>query len=312
MRRLHADLALLLAALIWGGGFIFQKSAMGHIGPLLFIAARSVVAALALLPLVWREARNAATMTEGPARLVIAAGVAFFAGAWLQQEGLKTATVTNTGFLTALYVVITPFIAWVWAGKRPSAIVWPAIVLSGVGTWLLGGGTLEALSRGDILVALSSVMWAAHVVTCGHASRFGRPIGFTAAQFVVVALLGAIGAVCLEDIDRQALGRALPDIAYVGLLSSAVTFAILTVSLQHTSPSEAAVIVSTETLFAALAAYLLLGERLAGLGWIGAGLILVAALLVQIGPALMVATSGRAGGRTLLGSPPSPSINREK
>jgi drug/metabolite transporter (DMT)-like permease len=312
MRRLHADLALLLAALIWGGGFIFQKSAMGHVGPLLFIAARSVVAALALLPLVWREARNAATMTEGAARLVIAAGVAFFAGAWLQQEGLKTATVTNTGFLTALYVVITPFIAWAWAGKRPSAIVWPAIVLSGVGTWLLGGGTLEALSRGDILVALSSVMWAAHVVICGHASRFGRPIGFTAAQFVVVALLGAIGAVCLEDIDRQALGRALPDIAYVGLLSSAVTFAILTVALQHTSPSEAAVIVSTETLFAALAAYLLLGERLAGLGWIGAGLILVAALLVQIGPALMVATSGRAGGRTLLGSPPSPSINREK
>jgi drug/metabolite transporter (DMT)-like permease len=312
MRRLHADLALLLAALIWGGGFIFQKSAMGHIGPLLFITARSVVAALALVPLAWREARNAVPMTEGPTRLVTAAGVAFFAGAWLQQEGLKTATVTNTGFLTALYVVITPFIAWAWAGKRPSAIVWPAIVLSGVGTWLLGGGTLEALSRGDILVALSSVMWAAHVVICGHASRFGRPIGFTAAQFVVVALLGAIGAICLEDIDRQALGRALPDIAYVGLLSSAVTFAILTVALQHTSPSEAAVIVSTETLFAALAAYLLLGERLAGLGWIGAALILVAALLVQVWPVLMAAASGRAGGRTLLGLPPSPSINREK
>ena len=82
------------------------------------------------------------------------------------------------------------------------------------------------------------------------------------------------------------LRGAAVEIAYVGLLSSALTFTILTVALQYTPPSEAAVIVSTETVFAAFAAYLLLGERLAPIGWAGAGLILAATLLLQLGAAI--------------------------
>jgi drug/metabolite transporter (DMT)-like permease len=279
---------------------------MQHVGPLLFIAARCAVAALALLPLALREARAAGgAPTTGLWPVVMVAGAAFFAGAWLQQEGLVTATVTNTGFLTALYVVITPFAAWAWSGRTPPRIVWPAVLLSAAGTWLLGGGTLAGFSRGDVLVALSAGLWAIHVVISGHAARFGRPIGFTAAQFAVAGVLGFIGAAALETIDADALARAAADIAYVGLLSSALTFTLLTVALQHTSPAEAAVLVGTETLFAAAAAYLLLGERLSGIAWIGASSILLAALLVQVGPALSLAlSSGRTVRRSLLGSRP--------
>ena len=287
MSRLNANIALLFAAAVWGIAFLFQKSAMDHVGPLAFIAARGAVAALALAPLALREHRQVAT-PPGRGFWVIAiwGGVAFFVAAWLQQEGLKTATVSNTGFLTALYVVLTPFVAWAWSDKVPNAVVWPAVGLSALGTWLLGGGSLAAFSTGDRLVALGALFWAVHVVITGRASRIGRPIGFTALQFVVVALLAGFGTALTETTTLKGLAGAAVDIAYVGLLSSALTFTLLTVAMQHTPPSEAAVIVSLETVFAALAAYLVLGERLAGIGWAGAALILLATLVLQVGPAL--------------------------
>ena len=288
MRRVHADLLLVFAAVIWGVAFVFQKTAMDHVGPLTFIAARGAVAVLALVPLaLYEQRRTEAAADTRVWRIALAGGVVFFAGAWLQQEGIKTASVTNTGFLTALYVVITPFVAWMAMGRVPSWLVWPAVVLSALGTWLLGGGSIGAFSRGDGLVALSAFFWAGHVVMTGTAARYGRPIGFTVVQFAVVTVLAVIGAMALETVTLDGLRGAAWDIAFVGLLSSALTFTLLTVALQHTPPSEAAVIVSTETLFAAMAAYLVLGERLPGIGWIGAGLILLATLLVQLGPSLM-------------------------
>jgi drug/metabolite transporter (DMT)-like permease len=294
MRRLHADLLLIFAAVIWGVAFIFQKTAMDHVGPLTFIAARGAVAVLALVPLALYETRRSQTSADRRVwHIALAGGVMFFIGAWLQQEGIRTATVTNTGFLTALYVVITPFVAWLAMGRVPSWLVWPAVALSAVGTWLLGGGSIGAFSRGDMLVALSAFFWACHVVMTGSAARHGRPIGFTVVQFAVVAALGALGAMLLETVTLDGLRGAAWDIAFVGLLSSALTFTLLTVALQHTPPSEAAVIVSTETLFAALAGYLVLGERLPGIGWIGAGLILLGTLLVQLGPSLAAARRPR-------------------
>ncbi len=285
MNRLQADLVLLVCAAIWGFAFLFQKSAMAHVGPLLFIAARSLVACAALAPLVVREQRQQATpglaVVAGPA---LVAGLAFFCGATFQQVGLVTATVTNTGFLTALYVVFTPIIAWVLMRRAPSPVVWVAVAISFVGTWLLGGGEIAAFSRGDILVAISATFWALHVVLLGRASRLDAPMSFTAFQFAVVGVIALAAALMFEDIRLDGLRAAAVDIAFVGLLSSALTFTLFTMALRWTQPTEAAIIVSTETLFAAFGAWLLLGERLPLIGWLGAAAILAAILLVQLGP----------------------------
>lgn len=288
MRRIHADLLLVAAAVVWGVAFVFQKTAMDHIGPLLFIAARSTVATLALAPLALREVRRAPDQApRGLASIAVLGGVMFFIGAALQQVGLITATATNAGFLTALYVVITPFLVWMAMRRRPAAAVWPAVLMSFVGVWLLGGGTLGNFARGDLLIAVSATFWAAHVVVVAQAARHALPVTFSAIQFAVVAALGLAGALLLEPISLGALAAAWQEIAYVGLLSSALTFTLLAIALKHTPPSEAAIIVSSETLFAALAAYLLLGERLSLVAWCGAGLILTAVLLVQAGPPII-------------------------
>jgi drug/metabolite transporter (DMT)-like permease len=287
MSRLNADLLLLFTAAIWGIAFLFQKSATAHIGPLAFLALRGLVAFVALAPLAVRESARAAAPARSDFYLTSGlGGAAFLIAGWLQQAGLETATVTNTGFLTALYVVITPLIVLCWSGKMPNVLVWPAVAMSAIGTWLLGGGTLSAFSRGDIMVAISAFFWAVQVVITASATRHRRPVGFTALQFGVVALLAGLAALALEPLSLAHVRAAAVEIAFVGLFSSALTFTLLTIAMQHTPPSEAAIIVGTETLFAAAAAYLLLGERLSALGWVGAGLILGASLLVQLGPAI--------------------------
>ncbi len=285
MRRIHADLLLLAAAAIWGFAFLFQKSAMTHVGPVQFVAARSVIASLALLPLALHEMRSSGVGLAELARATIPAGFAFFIGATLQQAGLVTASVTNSGFLTALYVVATPFIAWALLGRRPPPLIWAGVALSFTGTWALGGGSLAAFSHGDGLVALSAAFWALHLVLTGRAAKLGRPFAFTCLQFAVVAALGLGLAPAVETISAERLGAAWVEIAYVGLLSSALTFTMFSMALRYTGPSEGAIIASTETLFAAFGAWALLGERLPLLGWAGAGLILGATLLIQLAPA---------------------------
>ena len=267
MTRFRADILLLFSAVIWGAAFLFQKSAMAHVGPLAFIGARGILAALALWPLAWREGREHSA-DPGLWTISVWGGVAFFVAAWLQQAGLTTATVTNAGFLTALYVVITPFIAWAWRREAPALVLWPAVALSMAGTWLLGGGTLVALSLGDQTVAASALFWAIHVVITGEASRYRRPIAFTAVQFVTVGALGTAAAVLFETTTTDGLSAAAIDIAYVGLFSGALTFTLLSVALRYTPPEEAAVLVSMETVFAAAGAYVVFGERLPFIGWL--------------------------------------------
>ena len=284
MRRIHADLLLLSAAAIWGFAFLFQKSAMNHVGPIQFVAARAAVACLALAPFAIAEMRSGEVGWSRVWRTAAVAGLVFYAGAVLQQWGLVTATVTNTGFLTALYVVATPFIAWALLSRRPSAPVWLAVISSFTGTWLLGGGTLATFSSGDGLVALSAAFWALHIVLVGRAGRLGRPISFTMAQFVVVGVAGAMMAPFFETIVVEKLVDAWVEIAYVGLLSSALTFTLFSIAIRHSGPTEATILVSTETLFAAFGAWWILGERLPIVGWAGALLILAASLLVQLAP----------------------------
>ncbi len=286
MTRTQANLMLVAIAAIWGLAFVFQKTAMDDIGPYTFLALRALIAAIVLTPIALREnAGLAATAPAGFWLIAIAGGLSFFLGGILQQIGLVTATVTNTGFLTGLYVVITPLLLWLALRRPPSLIVWLAVILAFVGTWLLGGGTLAGFSTGDWLVVISSLFWSTHILVIEHAGRYARPIGFTAVQFAVVAAISGSIALATEPLTTATLIAAAPEIAYVGVLSSALTFTLLAVAMRHAPAAEATIIVSTETVFAALAAAILLGERLSWIGWLGAALMFSATIIVQLASA---------------------------
>ena len=287
MNRLTANLLLLFIAAIWGFAFLFQKTAMKHIGPYLFLASRSVLAVLALFPLVLREHRRSGRPAPREFWLVsIAGGLSIFFAAILQQIGIVTATITNAGFLTCIYVVLTPFLMWAVMRRRIELYVWPIVGLSLLGAWMLHGGTLGGFSQGDWLVTLSSVFWAIQILVLERAARYRRPITYTAIQFAVAGFIAAAGVLAFESDSVANLVKVWPELLFVGVFSSAFTFTVLAWALQHTPPVDAAILVSLEAIFCAVAGVLFLDERLAWLGWTGAGLMLVASILIQVVPVM--------------------------
>ncbi len=278
--RSRADLLVLFAALIWGVAFYFQKIAMEHVGPLLFIGLRGMLAAVALLPLALLEQKKSAQSPRKLVPIALLGGLIFFIAGSIQQLGLVTATVTNTGFLTAIYVVITPFLYWVIKRRAPSSITWLAVGLAFLGVWGLSGGSIASLSNGDLLVAASSLFWALLLITTGESSKWNLPLSYTCFQFFIVGLLGLTSALFFETIDVEKIKSAAIPIIYVGLLSTAFTFALMAMALKHVAAPRASVLLSTETLFAAAAGYIMLGERLSIIAWVGAALILSAVLVL--------------------------------
>ncbi|MDD9908128.1 MAG: DMT family transporter [Ahrensia sp.] len=283
-----ANALLLLAGLIWGGGFVAQQTAMDDIGPFLFMACRFGLAALAIIPLVIWETRTSQHHVSlrfrdiGPGMTV---GFTFFATMALQQLGILGTSVTNAGMLTGLYVVLTPLLAFVLMRDRIARLVWPCAMLAFGGIWLLGGGGLTRLTWGDWLVAVSAVFAALHVIAMGRAVKgLRRPALVACVQFVVSASLAFIcfGAARLwgtdfePAINAQLLLAAGPEILYASLLAGALAFTIMAFCQQYTSASIAAVLMSSEALFAALGGALFLSERLELLGYVGCAMLLTA------------------------------------
>ncbi len=288
MTRLRANLLLLLAAFIWGTAFVSQATAMDSLGPLAFVGIRFLMSAVAVLPFALREGRASRTrLNASDLGLLATVGTVFFLGNVLQQVGIVHTTVTNAGFLTGLYVVMVPFMSWALMRAAPTPIVWPAAALSVVGTFLLGGGRVDALGDGDLLVVAGAVLWAMHVTVVGLAvMRTSRPMLISVVQFALCGALSLGGALALEPLSGEAVLSAAPELLYAGLLSGGVGFTLQVVAQRYSPAADAAVILSAEALFAALAGGLLLGERLSVVGWFGAGAIFTAILLVQLVPLL--------------------------
>ncbi|MBY3342625.1 DMT family transporter [Rhizobium laguerreae] len=288
MTRVQANLLLLLAAAIWGGGFVAQSTAMKAIGPFWFIGLRFAVATLAVLPFVLSEARKATEKTSARhAKLFILTGLALFGGAATQQVGLQTTTVTNSSFITGLYVVFVPLIAVFFLRRAPHWIIWPGALMAVTGIYLLSGGHLSALTPGDLLTVVCAVFWAIQITLAGTTvSETGRPLALSATQFAVTAVCALAVAAAVEPVSLSAIQAAAPEILYVGIFSSGLAFVLQVIGQRYTTPSQAAIFLSSEALFGASLAALLLGETMPVTGYAGCALMFIAMLVVELVPGL--------------------------
>lgn len=291
MSRARANLLLTVVALIWGSAFVFQSTAMAHVGPMTFTGARFLIGALVVAPLAWREWRFLRSRQFAPDRQdgarIAGLGVLLWLGAVMQQIGIMDTTVTHAGFLTALYVPLVPLLAWWWLDRRPHASVWPASIGCLYGTWLLSGAGAVELQTGDVWVIVSALPWAVHVLFVGRvADQMAAPFLVACGQFLVCGLVSLGWAAATEAWHAPALGAALRDIAYTGIVSVGIGFTAQVVGQRNAPAADAAIILSSETLFAALFGYALMGDRLTPAGWAGCALILACILAVQLLPML--------------------------
>lgn len=289
MSRLQANLCLLLAGAIWGGGFVAQSTAMKSLGPFWFIGLRFLVATVAVAPFAWREAGKASRPLSNRDLLAFTAiGTALFAGAVTQQIGLLTTSVTNSGFLTGLYVVMVPILTVVILRRAPHWIVWPAAFMALLGIFLLSGGALGSLSTGDLLTIVCAFCWAIQVFLIGiFAAESGRPLLLSAWQFGVTGVCALVVGIVLEPISLSAILNAGGEILYAGIFSSGLAFTLQVVGQRYTTAPQAAIFLSSEALFAAAFGAALLGETITPLGYLGCGIIFLAMIIVEIVPQIL-------------------------
>ncbi|WP_425089907.1 DMT family transporter [Stappia sp.] len=287
MSRPVANLLLLLAALIWGSAFVAQSTAMRDLGPLTFTGLRFLIAAIVVAPFAIREHanRSLAPLTHGQMLRFTGLGLVFFLAIALQQTGMTVTTVTNAGFLTAIYVVLTPILGLLAFKERPHAVVWPAALVTLAGIWLLGGGGIDRLNTGDLLMIVCAVFWALHVCLLGGmAASSGRPLTLSAWQFAVVGIVAIVPGLILEPVSLQAIAAAGPEILYTSIFSGGLAYTLQTIGQRWTRAGDAAILLSSEALFGALFGALLLGERLTFAGLVGCMLIFLSIVAVQVVP----------------------------
>ncbi|MGH8419634.1 MAG: DMT family transporter [Pseudomonas sp.] len=284
---LRADLLMLLTAMIWGSGFVAQTAGMDHIGPYLFSGLRFALGSVCLLPLVMRRPasgpRPEPLLTRGLLQGGIVMGIALALGINLQQVGLLFTSVTNSGFITGLYVIVVPLLG-LFLGHKTGIGTWLGCLLAVLGMFLLSVGDNFQVASGDWLQLIGAFVWGGHVVLVGVFASRHDPIRLAFLQFVTCSIVSLILALIFEPITLDAIIAATPALLYGGVVAVGIGYTLQVVAQKDAIASHAAIILSLEAVFAAIAGAWLLGEELQVRGYIGCGLMLAGMLLAQLWP----------------------------
>ncbi len=289
MSRLQANMVLLFVSIIWGSTFVVQQVATGDLGAISFTSARFFMGALIVFPFAYIQFRQRKKKQHMIKPLdwigMIATGLALFFGAVLQQVGIFHTTVANAGFLTALYVPMVPVFAFFVLKTVIHWSVWPASVGCLVGTYIMSGAQNLNINAGDAWIIAGAFFWAIHVILVGTmASRTQAPLVVAVVQFFTCSIAGLIVGYVVEHPQLADFIGAYFGILYAGILSVGIAFTLQVVGQRFTAAADAAIILSAETVFAALAGFIFLGERLNPGQMMGAAMILCCILAVQLLP----------------------------
>lgn len=286
-RALRADVLMLVTAIIWGSAFVAQTSGMDHIGPFLYSGLRFALGSLCLLPLVLRgnrsEVKSEPLLTRG---LLIGGGLmglALTLGINLQQVGLMFTSVTNAGFITGLYVIVVPLLGLL-IGHKTGLGTWLGATLAVVGMFLLSVSENFQVASGDWLQLMGAFVWGGHVVLVGVFASRHDPIRLAFLQFATCSVASLILALCLEPLQWSAIIAAGPAILYGGVIAVGIGYTLQVVAQKDAIASHAAIILSLEAVFAALAGAWLLDESLHMRGYFGCALMLTGMLVAQLWP----------------------------
>jgi drug/metabolite transporter (DMT)-like permease len=299
-RALGADGLLLLTAAIWGFGFVAQRSGMEYVGPFAYNGIRFILGSLSLLPIIaWQKNANLAKIKESLPGIAAAGGIIFTA-VTLQQLGIMFTTAGNAGFITGLYVVLTPIFG-IFISRKTGKATWIGAVLTLTGLYFIsiaGAGPAE-LNPGDILVAIGAIFWTFHVLIIDRLVQKTDPIILSSGQFMICGLISLCAAFLAEpmlagwlnsqdinsapemstliewtpfpallsglssgEIPWDLVSGAVVPILFGGLASVGIAYTLQAVAQRNAPPAHATIILCLEGCFAALGGVILLHEPL--------------------------------------------------
>lgn len=293
LKQFRNTMILVLAALIWGCAFVAQSVGAKYVGAFTFLAARSWLGGAVLLPLIaaldagakknGRASGAPSTPAEKKKLLLggLCCGLFLFFASAAQQLGIADTTTAKAGFITTMYVLIVPVLT-LFMGRRVRGKVWFCVALGVVGLYLLcmvGGFSLQ---KGDALVLLCALLFSCHIIAVDHFSPETDGVRLSCLQFFVTAVLATV---CMFIFEKPAwseiLSAAVP-ILYAGIFSSGVGYTLQIVGQKDLDPAIASLAMSLESVFSALAGWLLLRQSLTPRELSGCALMFAAIIIAQL------------------------------
>lgn len=278
-----SNLSLLGAAFIWGFAFVAQRQGMVFVGPLTFNGIRFLLGALVLIPTFWllRPAIPSGLLLRPYLFAIIMAGIALFVASTFQQLGMMYTTAGNGGFITSLYIIFVPVFG-IFRKQPSSRFIWLGAGIAFAGLYMLSIDSNFQMQTGDILVFLSAVFWAMHLIILSYLSPLHdfRLLAF--GQFLFTGILSLILAFILETPQTESIGAAMFPILYAGVISVGIGFTLQVFGQKHARADHSALILSLEAVFAAIGGWLILNESMDSKGLIGCALMLCGVIISQL------------------------------
>ncbi len=283
-------------ALIWGSTFVVIKAALDDISPLLLVTVRFLIAGAILSPLVLTAPRviGRETLTGGAVL-----GALLFLGFWFQTTGMEHTTPSRSAFITGTAVIFTPLLSVLLRIRRPSVTSVCGAALATAGLWLLTspGEGGRGFGQGEVLTLLCAICFAGHILAMDHYTRRGDKRRIAFLQVATVGVLGILPTIFVEHLALDGLRfnptpRLLVAMAIMALLATALALFVQSIVQSWTTPTRAAVIFAMEPVFAALTAWIVDDEILAGAALAGALLILAGMIVAELRPPREIPSSG--------------------
>lgn len=284
-KQLSGVIALSGATVIWGSAFIAQSVGMDKIGPFTFQAVRCFLAVVFLFPAsalfskgkpFWKSWADPALWRSG-----VICGLALFAASSLQQIGLVYTDAGKAGFLTAMYIVFVPFLG-LFLGQRPGRNALLSLIPAIVGLYLLSCTSVSGINKGDVLLLLCAVAFSVQILLIDRHCAGLDGLKLNCIQALVVTVLSVPWALLTETVDASLIASCWLPLGYAGVLSMGVAYTLQIVGQKRVAPSAAALLMSLESVFAALFGWLLLHETMTRAEVLGCVLVFAAVVISQL------------------------------
>lgn len=275
-----ADLALVLVAAFWGSTSLLTKIGLEDMEGFNLIALRFIIAFILMAPLFWKRLKAISLTVAKHAALL---GAILFLNYVLFTFGVKHTSISNAGFLTCLAGVMVPVIGVLFLKMKPDLKTVFCILLVFTGVYLLTFNGELQFNRGDFLSVLCSLSFAIHIITTGHFSRLtDDPILLALLQLGFVALYASFFSFIFEKPQLPQTARSWMVVLALSIFSTALGLILQTAAQRYTTPTHAGLILTLEPVFAALFAFFFAREILVPKAYLGALIMLIGIVLVEI------------------------------
>ena len=293
--KLGGNILLLVTALVWGISFVSQSVGMEYVEPNTFNGIRTLLGGIVLLPVIFfldkTKKEKGTYLPTNKKKLFLYGGICgvfLCVASTLQTYGMNgnfgfsAITTGESGFLTALYIIFVAILG-AFSGKKLSAKIILGVMLSMVGMYFLClFGTSISLSIGHFLTFLCAIIFALHILVIDKFSPEVDGVKLSCTQFFVAGTLNLIVMCFFETPSLSAIFSCVPALLYSGVMSCGVAYTLQIIGQKYTDPTSASILMSLESVFSALAGWVLLGQSMTLFQILGCGLMFAAIVLVQL------------------------------